>query len=149
GKLAWVSLVRFLPLIGLAAAAAFGVAWWRAGHAAALVESALVAETAHLPVIIAELRGYRRWADPRLRDAYAEAERAGAGANSDAERERQAHRQLHASLALLPADPGQVEYLYGRLLEAGPQEAAVIVEQLSDHQGQLIERLWGVVEQPG
>ena len=31
-------------------------------------------------------------------------------------------RKLHASLALLPVDAGQVDYLYGRLLEADARE---------------------------
>ena len=53
---------------------------------------------------------------------------------------------LHASLALLPVDDGQVEYLYERLLDAEPQEVAVIRDALQPHKERLAERLWGVLE---
>ena len=43
-------------------------------------------------------------------------------------------------------DPGQVEYLYNRMLNASPIELPVIREALSGHQWTLIERLWGVLE---
>src|SRR5262249_51134417 len=65
----------------------------------------LDAPTEELPLIIRAMAPYRRWIDRELREVYARAE--GGGNN---------RKQLHASLALLPADPGQVEYLVGRLL---------------------------------
>ena len=69
-------------------------------------------------------------------------------ADGEAERTRQARRQLHAALGLLPVDAGRVDYLYDRLLDAEPQETAVIVKELSGHKGDLTERLWAVMEQP-
>src|SRR5205823_4131040 len=63
---------------------------------------------------------------------YAEAEAAG-----------DARKQLHASLALLPSDPDQREYLYRRLLDARPEEFAVIRDQLEPHSGGMTEPLWG------
>ena len=80
---------------------------------------------------------YRRWVDPLLADAYAQAE-----ANQDA------RKQLHASLALLPVDPRQVDYLYGRLLKAEPQELVVIRQALFDRRQDLTERLWTVLANP-
>src|SRR5262249_9719787 len=65
----------------------------------------LEATTADVPGIVAEMAPYRRWLVPLLQDAYAQAE-----ANQDA------RKQLHASLALLPGDAGQVDFLYGRLV---------------------------------
>src|SRR5207245_191958 len=65
-----------------------------------------------------------------------------AEANSDA------RQQLHASLALLPVDATQVEYLYGRLLDAEPIEVPVIRDALATHQAEIIERLWALVEKP-
>ena len=50
-----------------------------------------------VPGIVEDMKPYRHWIDPLLRDAYQEAE-----ANQDA------RKQLHASLALLPVDTGQV-----------------------------------------
>ena len=59
-----------------------------------------------VPGIVKDMAPYRRWLDPLLHEAYAQAE-----ASNDP------RKQLHASLALLPVDSGQVEYLYGRLAQ--------------------------------
>ncbi len=80
---------------------------------------------------------YRRWLDLLLHEAYAQAEK-----------ENDPRKQLHASLALLPVDSGQVEYLYGRLLQGQPQEVIVIREALSNHRQDLTERLWKLLENP-
>jgi eukaryotic-like serine/threonine-protein kinase len=105
-----------------------------------LVESIITAETADVPRLEAQLTPYHRWADARLlRHAR------------DASEDSKEH--LHASLALLPVDDGQVDYLYGRLLNAGPAELPVIRDALAGHRGALVERLWGVLDdaqaQPG
>ena len=105
--------------------------------AQALRDRLLNANTADVPLIVSDMAPYRRWTDPLLRNAYAEAEASG-----------DARKQLHAALALLPADPARVDYLYGRLLDAEPAEAAVLVRQLAGHKEELIERLWPVVERP-
>src|SRR5262249_55329641 len=86
-------------------------------RARVLQDRLLAATTEDVPGIVREMEPYRRWLDQPLREAYAEAEAnqetrshlpeasTAASANQDA------RRQLHASLALLPADPGQVAYL--------------------------------------
>jgi serine/threonine protein kinase len=104
-------------------------------QAAALVQRLVDADTAQVPTVIAEMDGYRRWTDPRL---AAEAEQAPEGSR----------RKLHVSLALLPVDAGQVDYLAGRLLDAKPHEVPVIRQALLPHQEELRQRLWHVVEQP-
>jgi formylglycine-generating enzyme required for sulfatase activity len=104
-------------------------------HAAELVQRVLEVETAQLPGVVAEMSDYRKWVDPLLRQDSDKA-----AANSQ--------QQLHASLALLPVDSGQVEYLYGRLLQGQPQEVVVIREALSDHKQDLTERLWLLLENP-
>jgi formylglycine-generating enzyme required for sulfatase activity len=81
------------------------------------------------------MSGYRQWTDPLLRE---ESARAAAGSR----------QKLHTSLALLPADAGQVDYLSGRLLDARPQEVPVIREALAPHKGALREKLWAVAEAP-
>ena len=53
---------------------------------------------------------------------------------------------MHASLALLPMDAGQVEYLYERLLTAEPHEVIVLREALRPHAATLKNRLWAVLE---
>ena len=78
----------------------------QADHAAGLVKQLLAAKIDKVPPIIQEIEGYRLWADPLLRE---ENDRAAVGSP----------QKLHASLALLPVDPGQTTYLYDRLLDAG------------------------------
>jgi formylglycine-generating enzyme required for sulfatase activity len=103
--------------------------------ASGLVNRLIDTATAQAPAIISEMQDYRRWTDPLLRTAYAEAQRTG-----------NLQRQLRASLALLPVDAGQVEYLYGRLLEAEPHELAVIRDALFPYEQQFLDRLWAVLE---
>ena len=58
-------------------------------------------------------------------------------------------QKLHASLALLPVDATQVDYLYGRLLDAEPHEVPVIRDALAPHKDELLDKLWAVVESTG
>jgi hypothetical protein len=85
--------------------------------------------------IVQEMAPYRSWLDPLLHDAYARAEKGG-----------DHRKQLHLSLALLPVDSTQIEYLYGRLLDAEPTEVPVIRDALARHKGELLDRLWAVVK---
>jgi serine/threonine protein kinase/formylglycine-generating enzyme required for sulfatase activity len=123
-------IVLFLALL------AFG-GWWTHGalRARALVDTVLTAQTADVPAVVRDLGAYRRWADPLLREAQAKAE-----ADGDA------RKQLHASLALLPSDPGQVDYLRERLLAAAPDEIGAIREILAPQKETLVEPLWAVLE---
>lgn len=98
-----------------------------------LLESTL----ADVPGVIKDIAPFRRWVDPRLQADYAQSEK-----------ENDPRKQLHASLALLPVDAGQVEYLYERLLKAEPQEAVVIREALLGRKADLTERLWVLLENP-
>ena len=56
--------------------------------------------------------------------------------------------KLHASLALMPVDFAQVDYLYGRLLGAAPNEVPVIRDALAPYKDALLDKLWAVVETP-
>jgi formylglycine-generating enzyme required for sulfatase activity len=108
----------------------------KATRAAGLVQAVLNADTTQVPAIIAEISDYRQWADAPLREENLKA----------ADKSRQ---KLNTSLALLPVDPGQVPYLYERLLDAQPQEVPVIRDALAGHQDDLLDKLWAVVETPG
>src|SRR5262249_28607638 len=103
----------------------------------ALRERLLDANTSELPTIVSDMAPYRRWLDPLLHDAYAQAEK-----------DNDPHKQLHISLALLPVDSSQVKYLYGRLLDAAPGEVSVIRDALAPHKEPLVDKLWAVVESP-
>jgi formylglycine-generating enzyme required for sulfatase activity len=122
-------------LLLLAVATVTGFAIRNATHAAGLVQAILNANTTEAPAIIENMAAYRQWTDPLLR---AENHNAADGSRP----------KLHISLALLPVDPGQVEYLYQRLLDAEPQEVAVIVDALAPHRDGLKEKLWVVVLTP-
>jgi eukaryotic-like serine/threonine-protein kinase len=95
----------------------------------------LVSTTRDVPAVVDEMGRYRRWVNPLLVDADLEAK-----ANKDARKE------LHISLALLPVDSARLEYLYGRLLKAEPQEIIVIRAALEPRQQDLTQRLWTIVE---
>jgi serine/threonine protein kinase/formylglycine-generating enzyme required for sulfatase activity len=116
---------------------AWGV-WEGLGYlrASALVGVLAAADTAEAPAIIHRLDDDRRWADPLLRRRWAEA--------APESRER-----LHASLALLPRDPGQADYLRQRLLQASPQEVLIIRAALHDHRDTQVPPLWQVFESDG
>ena len=45
-------------------------------------------------------------------------------------------------------DASQVDYLYGRLLDAEPHEVPVIRDALAPHKDDLLDKLWAVVEKP-
>ena len=107
----------------------------QATHAAGLVQAVLNANTAQVLDIIEKMSEYRKWADPLLRKEYDKA-----SANS--------RQRLHASLALLPVDATQVDYLYNRLLDAAPNEVPVIRDALAPHKDDLLDKLWAVVEKP-
>jgi len=106
----------------------------KATQAAGLVQSLLNADTAQVPAIIDRMAEYRKWTDPLLREEYDKAE--------------DARQKLHASLALLPVDASQVDYLMGRLLKATPQEVPVIRDALLPYKDKLLDKLWVVAEKP-
>ena len=55
-------------------------------------------------------------------------------------------QKLHASLALLPVDASQVDYLFKRLIKATPSELPVLRDALKTHRATLTPKLWTVLE---
>jgi formylglycine-generating enzyme required for sulfatase activity len=55
--------------------------------------------------------------------------------------------KLHASLALLPADPSQVGYLGMRLLKASPGELRVLCDELQPYKDSMINSLWSHLDE--
>jgi serine/threonine protein kinase/formylglycine-generating enzyme required for sulfatase activity len=97
-----------------------------------LVQLALNVDTPKVPPIIAEMTEFRKWTDRMLREVP-----------------EKSPQKFHASLALVPVDPGQVDYLYGRLLKADPRDVLPVVrDALAPHKERLRDRLWAVVEKP-
>jgi serine/threonine protein kinase/formylglycine-generating enzyme required for sulfatase activity len=134
---------RFHALRGFAVAVVLAFLGWGGYEtsgtlkAHALRDRLLNANTADVPTIVEDMSSYRRWIDSLLQSAYQEAETG-----------KDDRKQLHASLALLPVDATQVDYLAGRLLEAQPHEIAVIRDALAPHKDDLRDKLWAVVDSP-
>src|SRR5262249_28743130 len=102
-------------------------------RASTLVESLQRVGTPEVPALVKQLSGYRRWADPQL---VRLAEIADA----------QGREHLHASLALLPVDVTQVDYLFDHLSKATPTELPVLCDALKTHRSSLTPKLWTVLE---
>jgi formylglycine-generating enzyme required for sulfatase activity len=110
----------------------------RADHAQHLVRRLLDANIAQVPDIISEIEELRGSADPLLKQQYRSAKN-----GSDA--------KLRTSLALLPIDPHQTDYLYQHLLfhtQKNPEAVPVLRNALSEKRQALVERLWDAVEKP-
>ena len=105
----------------------------RSTHAAGLVQRLLDADTAQVPDIVSAMREYRQGVDPALRS---ELERSSADSRE----------KLHVSLALVPVDPTQVDYLFNRLKHASPNELSVLRDALKTHGSKLTPKLWTVLE---
>jgi serine/threonine protein kinase/formylglycine-generating enzyme required for sulfatase activity len=134
---------RYHVMRGVAVAAILALLSWGSyeGYgtfqAQALRDRLLNADTNDVQAIVNDIAPFRRWIDPLLREAYREAE-----ASQDA------RKQLHASLALLPVDSNQKEYLYNRLLDAKPHEVSVLRDALLPYKEELQDRLWANLYQP-
>lgn len=107
----------------------------KVARANGLVEALFTADIARAPDLISELGPYREWTDPLMKQEKTKS------ANNP-------RKQLQASLALLAVDAEQVEYLYGRMLTAEPQEMIVIRAALLSHKADLTKQLWTVLENP-
>jgi serine/threonine protein kinase len=124
------AIALVVVLTGAFVAAHEGLGAYRAG---AVVEALASAKVEEVPRRIDELGPYRRWADPVLRQMASDTS-------------LDPGRRLNASLALLPVDGGQVDYLTERLLDASPDELPVIRAALSGHPTDVADRLWQVLE---
>jgi serine/threonine protein kinase/formylglycine-generating enzyme required for sulfatase activity/tetratricopeptide (TPR) repeat protein len=105
----------------------------RATAAASLVQYVLNADTPQVSDIIGAMREYRPYLDGLLRT---ELEKAPKGSR----------RELHASLALLPVDSTQVDYLFDRLVNDEDGELPVVRDALQTHRAALIPKLWTILE---
>ena len=105
-------------------------------RAAALVEFLKISQTTEVPAIIEKLASHRRWAAPRLSRLLAESP-------------EDSREHLHASLALLPSDDRQVEYLEKQLLGDRPIEFPILRDALRSHRAAINPGLWSTLEGAG
>ncbi|MBS0263717.1 MAG: formylglycine-generating enzyme family protein, partial [Planctomycetes bacterium] len=97
-------------------------------QAEALVGSLESTESPRLPDLIKQLEPLRVYASPRLRQLAKDS-----GDDSSL--------RLRVGLALLPDDPKQVDYLYGRLDSVSIDELLVMRTALANYRDQLVPRL--------
>lgn len=102
----------------------------------ALVRNLLAIDTNNLPLVLRDFERFPR-AERHARPAL-QAIRYHHAPDSRA--------SLHAALALLPREPGQVDFLRERLLDASAAEVGVIVQALNRQRQELIEPFWAVLE---
>jgi eukaryotic-like serine/threonine-protein kinase len=121
GALAVLAMVAFIGL---------SVFWMYAEiRARSLVEGLKSADIGQVLRISREIGPFRRWALPLLR--------------SGAATEQQDPRaRLRCSMALLPDDPGRVDYLVGRMLAEDPVTSLTIREALYPFRGAIAAGLW-------
>ena len=107
----------------------------RATQAAGLVQLVLDADTPQVPDIVEAMRDYRQLVDSPLRSELEK-------------RSDDSPQKLHASLALLPVDATQVDYLFNRLIKIKdkPSELRVLRDALKTHRPTLTPKLWTVLE---
>ena len=127
------SFIGFVLL--LAVAGWFVHESYQAARAEERVNALMTADTVRVPLLIKELAPYRSYWKARLARLACEA--------PEDSRER-----LHASLALVDEDPGQIEFLVGRLLKATPDEFMVIRAALAEQGATLAEPFWKIVRDP-
>jgi serine/threonine protein kinase/formylglycine-generating enzyme required for sulfatase activity/tetratricopeptide (TPR) repeat protein len=105
----------------------------RAAHAVALIERLLDADTKQVPDIVKAMRDHRQNVDSALRTEL--------GKHPEDSSEK-----LHASLALLPVDTSQIDYLFNRLVKSSPSQLPVLRDALKPHRSVLTPRLWTILE---
>ncbi len=131
-----VGILGVLIVLGLV-----GLRFWSDRHAEDMVESLESADIDEVPAAIDRLSGYRRRADPLLRGILTTAP------GPEVSTEASERRKLHAALALLPVDRGQLDYLRDRLLKDDDIQAfPTLCRQLKDHRRELLDSLWQALE---
>ena len=118
----------FFGLVGFVFAVSLAAAGREARcrfQAAGLVDALCTAEMTEVPWLVQKLARYRRWADPSLARMVQEA--------LEGSRE-----QLHARMALLPVDSGQLEHIFPVLLREEPEHFRVLRDFLQPYSTSLM-----------
>jgi eukaryotic-like serine/threonine-protein kinase len=121
----------------LVAIAGLAAAWGYAElRARSLVEGLKSADIGQVLRISRDLSPFGRWAVPILRREAAPAQ-------------RDPRARLRCSIALLPDDPGQVDYLVERMFAEDPLTSLTIREALRPHRAAINARIWAVTRDEG
>lgn len=103
-----------------------------ATRAQSLLKALRSADTAAVGYIVEELAEVRTRIEPQLRAILMDPE-------------ADPREQLHAAMALLPGNAGQIDYLTERLLTARPTEISPIREALRPHGEKVAGQLWSLL----
>ena len=103
-------------------------------NARALRDRLVDANTDEVGAIVEKMSAYRRWVNPILRETFHRAEVDGAD-----------RKRMHCSLALLPFDHTQTDYVFERFLSAAPHEVPVIRDALKPYERTLRPKLWETI----
>lgn len=103
-------------------------------RAAGFVTVLINANVDQVPGILDDLQDYRQWVEPKLIEILPKFDQ-----DSD--------QRLNLSLALLPSDSTQIDYLTERLLNADPEQVDTIRSLLVAHKHTLAPILWRVAKQ--
>jgi formylglycine-generating enzyme required for sulfatase activity/energy-coupling factor transporter ATP-binding protein EcfA2 len=102
-------------------------------YASRLVEELRSAVIEKIPEKVHAMHFFHFWTDPALKQLFKK--------SPDVSEEK-----LSASLALLPVEPNQAEFLFKRLLVADPIELPVIWEILSEYHQESVQQLRSLLE---
>jgi eukaryotic-like serine/threonine-protein kinase len=124
---------------GIAAAAMIAIlfgAWEIKGRfqAASLVKRLASADIAEVPGIVQEMDGYRRWAEPLLRQ-------------EDAKAAQGSNQKLHLALALLPRE-GKIAELRDNLPLVSQSQFPVVRDALLSYKESVVKPLWETALDP-
>ena len=126
----WRHSITTIAVIALAAVTGWGVQRFLSWNTAtSLADQLTTANVAQVGELLDELEGREYWTTARLSEIQA--------ASSP---DSQPH--LFASLALLPADPGQLKTIEPALLNSDPDTLVLLCDRLSEHGGKLSPKLW-------
>ncbi len=139
GRLHGVRAIAFSAVAAVLAATGIN-AWKReveanrakASAATSRIQQLLKVQTADVPGVALAMEEDRLRTDPELRRIVANPW-------------LRPKAKLHASLALLPVDPSQLEYLESRLFDAAPDELLVLRDSLRPYQSRLPPKLWPIL----
>ncbi len=133
---------RRYTLFGLVLAVGLGLlgagTWFAYSKQAAAgqIEALKSAEIGQVPDIVARIASHRTWTDPALREMLH-------GNDNDPQASKE---HLYASLALLPVDPSQNDYIIDRLLTADFNQFPTIRDLLKAYSDPPTNQLWQVLE---
>lgn len=102
-------------------------------RAEALMESLATADITQVPSVVSQLSEFREWSDSSLQTKLREA--------ADG-----SPQKLRLSLALLPVDESQIDYLSKQLPVCTLNQFPVLRDALLQHKDKLIESLWKLLQ---